>query len=361
MKTPLFITATGRAVGKTIVTLGLMNELARGEESVGFVKPIGVARVRQGREGLDLDAMLIEKTCALRENIKDMCPVTLSPAEWPKTSDEDVEKMMTMVREAYARVSENRKLMVVEGSGNAALGSFLGVSNAQIAAELGCRAVLVAAYGTMGDNPFDAAALSREYFRAHGVDVLGVVMNRVPADRLEAYGNYAEEQLDRLGLKLLGMVPEEPMLRTFRFLQVSEYLDGELLCGAQGAESVISTVRVGAMTPHRALQYFTKNSLIITPGDREDIIVTACACATRAPGSPSGLVLSGSQRPHERIIELLEQSGIPTFLADEDSYTVASKIHDMPLRIQPTDADKIDRVQQLVLDHVDVEAIVSQL
>lgn len=360
MKTPLFVTATGRSVGKTIVTLGLMMELSRSLRT-GFIKPLGLARVRAGREGIDLDALLIEKTCKVHQNIKDMCPVTLGRMEWPEVGPDDAERMMERVRESFQRISQGRDLVVVEGTGNPALGTMLGISNARVASELGCKVLLVAAYGTLVDNPFDFVEASRSYLAAHGVETIGVLINRVPRELLDAYVPYARSRVKALGLSLHGVLPESPVLRTFRFLQVSEFLEGEFVSGRPLAETVIETVRVGAMTPHRAIQYFTPRSLIITPGDREDIIVTACACARGPDRGPSGLVLSGGQRPHPRILELLEVAGIPTFLAEEDSYTVASRIHDMPLRIQPTDAEKIAEVQQLVLDHVDVESIVSCL
>ncbi|MGE3163610.1 MAG: phosphotransacetylase family protein [Planctomycetota bacterium] len=360
MKTPLFVTGTGRSVGKTVVTLGLMLELARSHR-LGFIKPLGLARLRAGRDGIDLDAMLIEKTCGLHENIKDMCPVTLSHAEWPEVTEQDSERMMVRIREAFERVRHDRDLVVVEGTGHAALGTALGLSNARVAAEFGCRVLLVASYGVRSSNPFDHAALNRHFFAAHGVEVIGVVINHIPPEQLDSFTAYARAQLDRLGLPLVGALPADPALKTFRFVQVSEFLEGEFLSGARSAETIIDRVRVGAMTPHRAIAFFNPRSLIITPGDREDIIVTACACASRKQGGPAGLVLSGAQRPHAHILELLEESRLPTFLAREDSYTVASKIHDMPLRIVPTDAEKISKVQQLVLDLVDVEAVVGRL
>ena len=147
----------------------------------------------------------------------------------------------------------------------------------------------------------------------------------------------------------------------FRFLQVSEVLEGEFVSGRGQAERIIHRIRVGAMTPHRAIPFLQKGSLIITPGDREDMIVTICACAARPEGGPAGLVLSGGEVPHERILELLKDSQIPTFLAREDSFTVTRKIHDMHVRIQPTDDEKIQLAQQLVLNQVDLERILSAL
>ncbi len=361
MKSPLFITGTGEDVGKTLVTLGVVSDLLQRFDRVGFIKPLGIARVRAGREGLDIDALLIERVCSVHANIKDMCPVTLSGATWPQVSAEDSEKMLDRMKDAYRRISADRDIMVVEGTGGAALGSSLGLSNARIASEFGCKVLLVGGYGTMAHNPVDIALMNATFFRAAGVEVIGIIVNRVPHDLLASYEEYAAAIFRTLEIPLVGVLPDEPRLNTFRFLQVSEVLRGEMLCGQAEASQVIQQVRVGAMTPHRAIPYLEPDSLIITPGDREDMIVTICACASRPEGGPAGLVLSGGERPHERIVDLLVSSQIPTFLAEEDSYTVASKIHDMPLRIQPTDEEKIQLAQQLVMNQVDLERIIHAL
>ncbi len=361
MRAPLYITDTAPGGGKTFLTLGLVSDFGSTFDRVGFIKPVGLARVKAGQDGIDIDAMLIDKVCQTRSNIKDMSPLTVSPSIWPKVSPSESERMLEKIRESFRAISDGRDIVVVEGTGHAALGTCLGLSNARIAKELGARVLLAAATQQLERNAIDSIQLSRGYFEAEGVNVLGAVINRVPADQLETYRDHAKSHLDHLGLKLFGVIPEEPALNTFHFLQVSEYLDGEMLCGEAKASRTIRSVRIGAMMPHRAIEYFEQDGLVITPGDREDVIVTVCATAQQEGGGPSGLVLSGGIRPHDRILELLRTAGIPVFLAREDSYTVASRIHDMPLRIQPNDAEKIARVQSMVSEHVEVDRIVAAL
>ncbi len=361
MRAPLYITDTAPGGGKTVLTLGLVSELGSTFDSVGFIKPVGLARVRAGMDGIDIDAMLIDKVCQTRANIKDMSPLTVSRSIWPKVTPSESEKMLGKIESAFAAISEGREIVVVEGTGHAALGTCLGLSNAKIAKKLGTKVLLAAAYRDLERNALDTIELNRGYFEAHGVPVLGAVVNRVPGEVLEDYRAYAAQRFEEMAIPLFGVMPEEPALKTFRFLQVSEHLEGEMLCGESKAERMIRSVRVGAMVPHRAIGYFNRDCLVITPGDREDVIVTACAAASEKGGGPSGMVLSGGIRPHDRIVELLRRSRMPVFLAREDSYTVASKIHDMPLRIQPNDGEKISHVQSLVSSHVEVDKIVNAL
>lgn len=361
MRAPLYITDTAPGGGKTVLTLGLVSELGQTFDSVGFIKPVGLARVRAGHDGIDIDAMLIDKVCQTRANIKDMSPLTVNRSIWPKVTPAESQKMLAKIQAAFASISEGKEIVVVEGTGHAALGTCLGLSNAKIAKALGTKVLLAAAYRDLEMNAIDTIELNRGYFESHGVEVLGAVVNRVPKDQIDEYRPYVAQRFEEMGVRLFGVIPEEPALNTFRFLQVSEHLEGEMLCGESKAARQIRLVRVGAMIPHRAIGYFVRDCLVITPGDREDVIVTACACAGEEGGGPSGMVLSGGIRPHERIIELLKRSKMPVFLAREDSYTVASKIHDMPLRIQPNDGEKISRVQSLVSSHVEIDGIVSAL
>ena len=78
MRAPLYITDTAPGGGKTVLTLGLVSELGQTFDSVGFIKPLGLARVRAGHDGIDIDAMLIDKVCQTRANIKDMSPLTVN-------------------------------------------------------------------------------------------------------------------------------------------------------------------------------------------------------------------------------------------------------------------------------------------
>ncbi len=361
MRAPLYITDTAPGGGKTVVTLGLISELGSSFDSVGFIKPVGLARVRAGHDGIDIDAMLVDKVCQTRANIKDMSPVNLTPEAWPQVSSEEADRMLGKIRGSFEAVSSGRDVTVIEGTGQAAFGNLFGLSNARVARELGARVLLTSAFSDLAKNAFDMVELNRGYFESKGVSVLGAIVNRVPSDALESYSDYARDRFAAMGLELFGIVPEDPGLKTFHFLQVSEVLDGEMIAGEGKAERMIGTVRVGAMVPHRALQYFQSDCLVITPGDREDVIVAVCAASGQDSGGPCGLVLTGGIRPHERILALLKGAGLPVFLAREDSYTVASKIHDIELRIQPNDGEKIARVQSLVSGHVEVDRIIAAL
>ena len=86
---------------------------------------------------------------------------------------------------------------------------------------------------------------------------------------------FLKKALEKKGLKLFGVIPYVALLSTFTVAQVTETLDSEVISGKENLHRRILNTLVGAMTPHEALTYFKEGSLIITPGDREDIILAS--------------------------------------------------------------------------------------
>jgi hypothetical protein len=145
--------------------------------------------------------------------------------------------------------------------------------------------------------------------------------------------------------------------------QIAEGVDGRWLNGRKAAaKQRVSRVVVGAMAANGIVDYLQPGTLIITPGDRDDIILAATATARLAGGSAiAGLVLTNNAPPHVKIAELLAQTDIPVIATKEESYTIASKIYGMTVKTQPQDTDKIPIIKKLITDHVDLKALLARV
>ncbi len=98
------------------------------------------------------------------------------------------------------------------------------------------------------------------------------------------------------------------------------------------------------------------------PGDRDDILLGAAAalCSQEEDGL-AGIVLTGSLRPGERVMTLIREMPFPVLLAKDDSYKVASVVHDLIVKTQPDDTEKIEVIRNMVGKHVDVKKILNAL
>jgi BioD-like phosphotransacetylase family protein len=103
---------------------------------------------------------------------------------------------------------------------------------------------------------------------------------------------------------------------------------------------------------------------VVTPGDREDIIMAALSTAsmTEKEGRViAGLVLSGDLFPHQSLIEMIKGSHLVTIASPLDSYSVASGIHSMTVKTLPGDDEKIGRIQALIEQYVEVDRLLEKL
>jgi BioD-like phosphotransacetylase family protein len=121
-------------------------------------------------------------------------------------------------------------------------------------------------------------------------------------------------------------------------------------------------VVVGAMGVTNALSHFHEGVLLITPADREDIVLAAAANVGQdGHGHLTGIILTGGVRPRDNVLKVIQRLPFPVLLAKEDSYEVASKVHDLTVKTQPDDTNKISLIRDLIARHVDVNRILKAL
>jgi BioD-like phosphotransacetylase family protein len=357
----IFIAATKQNDGKTTTSLGLVFNLQKTFKKVGFIKPIGQRYLEEVGQKIDEDSWLIEEVCGIKCGLKDMSPIAVERGFTEKYIAKPDKKSITrQIEESFRRVSKNQDLVIIEGTGHAGVGSVFDHSNATVAKLLGSKVIIISSGGI--GRPIDEIILNKALFEREGVKVLGVIVNKVLPSKFDKINGLVRKGLERKGVNVLGVVPYNPMLSQPTIEQILEETDFELLCGKEFLESPVSQVIVGAMEPHDAIKYITDDSLMITPGDREDMIMTALGCFRNSDEKKlkvSGIILTGGITPEVPIMNLLAKAQIPVLLAKSDTYDVATSIHDMTVKIRPCDKGKIDAVVKLIKENVDIDRILK--
>lgn len=357
----IFIAATKQNDGKTTVSLGLIRNFQKIFKRVGFIKPIGQRYLEEEGLKIDEDSVLIEEVCGIKCGLKDMSPIAVEKGFTERyIARPDRESITGQIRDSFRRVSKGQNLVIVEGTGHAGVGSVFDHSNATVARLLGSKAILISSGGI--GRPIDEIILNKALFEREGVKLLGVIINKVLPGKFDKINNLVRKGLKRKGVDVLGVVPYNPMLSRPTIEQILEEENFSLLCGKEYLESSVSQVIVGAMEPHDAVKYIMEDSLMITPGDREDMIMTALSCFREEDKKRlkvSGIVLSGGITPEQPIMNLLHKAQVPVLLAKSDTYDVATSVHDLTVKIRPRDTEKIDAVVKLIKDNVDLNRILK--
>jgi BioD-like phosphotransacetylase family protein len=144
--------------------------------------------------------------------------------------------------------------------------------------------------------------------------------------------------------------------------QILEETSFELICGKEHLEQYIASIIVGAMQPKDAIRYIVDDTLLITPGDRSDLIHTALESLRETDKDKlkvSGIILSGGLLPDASTMDLLKKAQIPVLLSRDDTYAVATTIHDITVKMRPQDTLKISTAVKLIKDNVDLNTILK--
>ncbi|MDP2921660.1 MAG: AAA family ATPase [Candidatus Omnitrophota bacterium] len=361
----IFIAATKQNDGKTTVSLGLIKAFQKRFKRVGFIKPVGQRYVLERGFKVDEDSVLIEKACGMKGSIKDMSPVAIEKGfteNYIKRGDH--RKLVDGIISSFERISKNKDLVVIEGTGHAGVGSIFDLSNAKVANLLDAKVILIASGGI--GKPMDEIELNMALFEREGVQVIGVIINKVIASKYKKVRSALNMGLKRKGIDVLGVIPYTLKLSDPTILNIIEETGLKLISRNVGLNNVVWDILIGAMEPHDALKYIKKNSLLITPGDREDMIVAMLTPnllkkQKRKNISLSGIILTGGIVPNPAIMKLIEDARIPVLLSKEHTYKAASQIYDLAVKIRPNDKGKTKLAETLVKKYVDVGRILEKI
>ncbi len=371
----LYLAATGQNRGKTTASVGLVDGFRRRGYDTGFLKPVGQRTVIDDGQPADEDAVLMKAIFDLPESYPVMSPVHI-PRGFTKAyiAGQVVEDLGARIRAAHATFASH-DMLVIEGTGHAGVGAVIGLSNAVVAQMLGAPAVIVSEGGV--GRPIDEIVLNASHFSAHGVPVAGAIVNKVRVDEQPGIEDTLRRGLARHGIPLLGVLPYRPILSNPTLGMVLEGVRGRVICPGRDLDRVIEGVAIGAMEPAHMLSRIGPGSLVIVPGDREDVIVTltaahlamgqrgmeVAALLEETPGAVEagpdgaaiGMVLTGGYEPRPEILDGIREAGMFAALVDEDTYTVASEVHDLLVKTHAADTEKIELIKALVWEFLHMD------
>ena len=363
MAKKIFVAATMQNDGKTTISLGLIAALKKRFDRIGFIKPIGQRYLMEQGYKVDEDSVLIEEVFGIKCNIKDMSPVAIDKGFTEryidKGADEDYEKL---IKESYEKVAKDNDLVIIEGTGHAGVGSVFELSNATVARLLDTNVILISSGGV--GKPIDEVMLNKAFLDKEGVNLAGVIVNKVLPEKYDRIARLVRKGLEKKGLKVFGVLPYQKILDIPTMREIKEELKIETLYTGKDLDKQAESVLIGAMNVKDALQFIENNCLMIIPGDRDDMIEAICKVhggRLKKGLAISGIIISGGLMPARRSLGALEKADIPVLVTKEDTYKIASRVHSMVVKLKPQDADKIKIIVDMVEKYVDVDKILANL
>ncbi|MBQ8445906.1 MAG: AAA family ATPase [Opitutales bacterium] len=361
----IFVAATRQNDGKTTTSLGLFGALLSLGHNVSYIKPVAqrIVEVENGVE-VDEDTFLLNSIYDVKIPIAAMSPVAVD-SQFTRRYLDDPTKLAPHIADticrAFDRAAYEKDIIIVEGSGHAGVGSVFNASNADNAKMLNSKVVIVASGGI--GKPVDEIAMNKALFDSRGVECAGVILNKIVPEKMNEIRKYASAALERLGIPLLGLLPHEQSLSSPNLSQIVQEIGGLWLVPlVKGKSQRAANIIVGAMSAQHIFDYIRENTVIIAPGDREDLLFALIAAAGTADiPKITGIILTNGQTPPPRILSMLSQIGVPVVATERECFETTRRINRMIVKTQPGDSDKVSTIESLIRTNVDLDRLLASI
>ncbi len=360
MTNSIYITTTEPYSGKSLVSLGIAELLLRRTHKIGIFRPVIEAPPASQRDK-NIDLLLThydlkidyEDTYAFyRREVSDL----IAEGRYDEILDRIIAK--------YKAIESQCDFVLCIGSDFAGSAAMEFDYNADIAHNLGSPVLIVtSAINRTIEEVINEVKIAHEAFEEHGCQILGTIVNRTDAEIMYDLLEALEDELpDRKAL--LSVIPAREMLSSPTIKEVCEHMDARVLYGGEQLDRLAYHYLVIAMHIQHYLTHLTRNALLITPGDRSDVILSALQ-AHQSQNYPkiAGLLLTGGLKPPASVDLLL--SGltdiVPILSVQTDTYQTAMNIGNVRSYITADNEAKIKLSLRLFERHVDTVALEKQL
>jgi phosphate acetyltransferase len=350
----VYVTGIDRGDGRQVVELGVMELLTRQVDRVGVFRPLV-------HDGPDRLFELLRARYRLSQD-----PATVYGMDYHEASalqaERGTDELVSRLVDRFHAVARDYEVVLVLGTDFAAtqLPDELAL-NARLANEFGASVIPVV--GGKGQPAESVRAEARNAFRAYdglGCDVLAMVVNRVAAEDREALA-------ERLGTRLpvpCYVLPDEPALAAPTVAQITHALGATVVLGDDAglARDALDFVFGGAMLPN-FLNALTPGCLVVTPGDRADLVVGALAAHSAGTPPIAGVLLTLNERPSEEILTLAARlaPGTPVISVPGNSFPTAAELFALEGKLNAATPRKAETALGLFERHVDTADLLKRV
>ena len=359
MSNNLYVAATEARSGKSAVILGVMEMLLRKIDRVGFFRPI-ISDVKDQ----DHDINLVSSHFDLGIPYEKMYGFTGTEAANLVSLGRQTEMIEGIINK-YNQLSDGCDFVLCEGTDFvSSSAAFEFDINAEISKNLSCPVLLVTnAYRKGTDDIVRSVEVTLKSLIGKRCHTIATIINRIEPKDGETIINLLKGK-DLTGEQLLYAIPDEPYLGKPTVGEMAQLLGAEVLYGEEQLNRHVHNFTVAAMQLRNFLTRIEYGSLIITPGDRADVIVACLAAVSSASKQNiSGIVLTGGLKPEKPIWELIKgfPRMVPILSVKENTFPTATNVNNIHAVISPDDERKITRALAVFEKSVDIKQLEEKL
>jgi phosphate acetyltransferase len=340
MNKAIYIATGEPESGKSLITLGLLRIILGRTKRVGYFRPI-IENLIEGQRDNHIETVLTHFDLDMTY---DECYALTVQEVIKKKIENKEEEIVDIIFKKYKELEERFDFILLEGTDFSGEAAFVELDlNAIIAKNLGAPVILVGTgKGKRDKELISNLHLAYDSFLEKEVRVLGVVANKVETEDLQELEVAISQKLsDEI---FVAAIPLISSLYNPTIKEIINEIGAELVLGEDLVYNQVESFAVGAMQLRNFLTHLRENCLVITPGDRADVILsTLQASISENYPKIAGIVLTGGLQPEESIIKLIKglREIVPILIVDKGTFEVANQIGAIRAHIYPNNEQRI--------------------
>jgi BioD-like phosphotransacetylase family protein len=342
----LLIASTRQDAGKTSIIIGIASVLGK---KFGYIKPFGDRLIYHRKINWDYDTLLINQLWNLDQESENM---TLGFSHFKLRYVSQQESIKQFLMEMAEKAAAGKDLLFIEGGQDLSYGSSIYFDSFYMAKYLGCKMIIVVSGDA--DQVLDDITFLKKYQDMSGVDFKGVIINKIhDVDEFEATHL---KTIKNMGIEVLGVIPYKKKLTYFTMKFLADRFLARIIAGEKGLNNVVRNILVGSMATSEALRtpmFNTENKLIITSGDRSDMILAALESNT------AGIILTNNIVPPSNIISRASERNIPLLLIPQHTYHIARQMDNFGALLTREDSEKLQILSHLARKYVNLDLLLK--
>ncbi|MBW1773510.1 MAG: phosphate acetyltransferase [Deltaproteobacteria bacterium] len=362
MSGSLFITATEARSGKSLISLGVMEMLHRKIDRVGFFRPLINGEPESNERDNDIE--LISTRFNLGIPYDKMYAYTTSEANRLISIGREADLIGGVIKK-YNELRKDCDFILCEGTDFAgSTAAFEFDINAEISKNLACPVLLVAnAHRKSKEDTLKFIELALESLHDKGCRTIATIVNRINPDDGKAIVDLLDKSAFGKG-QVVFTIPDEVTLGKPTVGEIARIVGAEVIYGEEQLDRHVHGFTVAAMQLRNFLERIERGSLIITPGDRADVIVACLAVvSSTSMENISGILLTGGLKPEEPVRNLIKGFArmVPILSVKENTFPTATIVDKIHATISPHDDRKIIEALAVFEKNVNVEMLAEKI
>lgn len=357
----IYVAATGQHVGKTTSTLGIAAVLMEKGYKVGYCKPVGQQALDFHFMKVDKDAILFSDLLGFNLDPALHSPIILDKGATTRFLDNESNiDVLSPIYQSAETLASDYEIVIYEGTGHPGVGYIAHISNADVARMVNAEVILVVEGGI--GNTIDRLDLCLPIFEEQGVQIAGVIVNKVFPDKIEKIKHYVGKKLEAMGLTLLGVLPYDKSLAYPTMETIADAIRGVVSYNSEFLDNKVEDIIAGSLVEVDELKN-SQNLLLVVSSQRvlEAIRkIEYISTLLEIKGTPlAGIVATGPGIIEEDAIMYIKKNNIPLVRTALDTYGSVIKISKIEVKINRSTPWKVKKAIELVKENISMDLLLK--